>query len=167
MVYTLLFFLQNAVCFIILTYLVPVLFTFCIQCVLKFKKNNSVAKSLRILETKRGSTRSHSVQNSLWKRLWTCRKADCGVNEWRMTGYWVCRAPGGKRAVAVGMWTGGDCKRPHCLGVYPDRGVGFELARATVSLRRTVVTGYRLLWNNVDSTHFYSMTDNSLRRREC
>ena len=30
--------LQNAVCFIILTYLLPVLFTFCIQDVLKLKK---------------------------------------------------------------------------------------------------------------------------------
>jgi len=38
------FSLQNAVCFIILTYLVPVLFTFHIQCVLKFKKIIPVPK---------------------------------------------------------------------------------------------------------------------------
>ena len=38
--------LQNTVCFIILTYLVPVLITFYIQSVLKLKKNNSGAKRL-------------------------------------------------------------------------------------------------------------------------
>ena len=40
------FSLQNAVCFIFLTYSVPVLFTFYIQCVPKLKKNNSGAKRL-------------------------------------------------------------------------------------------------------------------------
>ena len=42
--------LQNAVCFINLTYLVPVLFTFHIQDVLN-KKNNSGAKRLRMVAT--------------------------------------------------------------------------------------------------------------------
>ena len=43
-IYSLFFSLQNAVCFIILTYLVPVLFTFYIQSVQKLKKIIPVPK---------------------------------------------------------------------------------------------------------------------------
>lgn len=30
---------------------------------------------MRVLEVEGGSTKSHSVENLLWKRLWTCHKA--------------------------------------------------------------------------------------------
>jgi hypothetical protein len=35
----------------------------------------------KILEIERGSTRSYHMENSLWKRLRTCRKTDYRMNE--------------------------------------------------------------------------------------
>ena len=36
---------------------------------------------VKIREIERRSSRSHS-QNSLWKKLWTCRWTDLAMNEW-------------------------------------------------------------------------------------
>ena len=36
------------------------------------------------LEIERGSTRSTSVDNSLWNRQWNCREAEYGLNETRL-----------------------------------------------------------------------------------
>jgi len=67
MVYTLRFFpLQNAVCFIILTYFISVLFTFYIQDVLKLKKNNSGAKRLKDQNSSGAQTASYSKDTRIF-----------------------------------------------------------------------------------------------------
>jgi hypothetical protein len=40
-------------------------------------------------ENRRGSTRSQTVENSLWKRLRTCRKIDCRMNEIPLAGFFL------------------------------------------------------------------------------
>jgi len=77
MIFTLRFFppLQNAVCFIILTCLVPVLFTFYIQSVLKLKKNNSGAKRLtqkRAILSRRIKNQMINKQGYLGRKILTC-----------------------------------------------------------------------------------------------
>ena len=69
-IYSPFFSLQNAVYFIIITYLVPVLFTFYIQGVLKLNKNNSGARRLSV--TFKGRNQfvwSHSVYSLVHERL--------------------------------------------------------------------------------------------------
>jgi uncharacterized membrane protein YgaE (UPF0421/DUF939 family) len=41
---------------------------------------NCLKRKANILEIERGSTRSHSMENWLCKRLWTCRKTDYVIN---------------------------------------------------------------------------------------
>ena len=71
--YSLFFPLQNAVCFIILKYLVPVLFTFYKQCVLKLKKNNSGAKRLII------SVKIQDLTSSHYYFYYCCERLSIGV----------------------------------------------------------------------------------------
>ena len=71
---------RNAVCFIILKYLVFVLFTFYIKCVIKFKKNNSGAKLLILSVCIRPSIsvqakRPLSILNKLTRLSCLCKRS--------------------------------------------------------------------------------------------
>ena len=61
MLYTLRFSLQNAVCFIMLTGLVPVLFTFYILGVLKLKNNNNNYGAKGLMTSRSPSPLIHSL----------------------------------------------------------------------------------------------------------
>jgi hypothetical protein len=50
------------------------------------RSDNEKLYEVCLLEIARGSSRSQSVDNSLWKRLWTCRKTDNGMNECKKGG---------------------------------------------------------------------------------
>ena len=83
-IYSPCFSLQNAICFIILTYLVPVLFTFIYRCA-KIKKNNSGAKRLSIIKVNRSYKSGHAIAQgvSRWpvtKEAWfRSRVIPCGI----------------------------------------------------------------------------------------
>ena len=71
--------LQNAVCFIMLTCLVPILFTIYIQSVLKLKKNNSGAKGMYLFNKYRTEYFKHALyspflylQNAVCFIMLTC-----------------------------------------------------------------------------------------------
>jgi len=44
------------------------------------RRRKQLLKNDRMLEFQKGSPTSHSVHNSLWKRVWTCHKTDGGTN---------------------------------------------------------------------------------------
>ena len=50
--------------------------------------------NLRILSFEGGSSRSHCVESWLWKRLWTCRKTDCGLMNVALMGNEIPRFAG-------------------------------------------------------------------------
>ena len=88
MVYTLRFSLKSAVCFIILKYLVPVLFTFYIQGVLKLKKHNFGPKSLRNVHLVWWRLCCTYLVYELWVQsallyCWPTQSNDCALKWWQ------------------------------------------------------------------------------------
>jgi hypothetical protein len=76
----------------------------------------ALRKGKKVLEIERGSTRSHLVENSLWKRLWTCRKTDC-----RMKRLWTCRKTD---CVTIKIQFPPHCKETECCQ-YSDWATGW------------------------------------------
>jgi hypothetical protein len=86
----------------------------------------------RILEIERGSNISPSLNNWLWKRLYTCRKTDCGLNDIKehVVRYFIAnKAP---------IKTSGACMR-HCERI---RSVLHVCFRICLLCFTTVYTGF-------------------------
>jgi len=82
------------------------------------------------LKIERGSNRSIWVENSLWKRLWTCSKADSGRNIYRM----FLKKYGTTNSELYPQNNKEELSKQGCLGCFPRSGSFEKSAQRTQRL---------------------------------